>query len=476
MMAVLRRAAAMATVGLLAVPNVATLSSSVTHTYHGKATATMLQRLATLRDVSLESPVLLDIPEAFGALLAASYSRGHVTALLSGAVPSPADGLCDAYGRANQKYRFSGKLERLACGWRASYRHGDFEVSFETGGTHHFLRYELPRDMPIEAAVLVASAADRQVVNNSWDRPADGGYHIRSLSQARDHLVEIDSSIGHTLAPGVIDDVALWPYERDFANRAAGIQGIGRHALFEVLNPVAESRMLIDFTAGGLAALTGDLPPAQAIGVSRAGFDFVGRGAGRMLSDIIAPRMVDGHAYVALDIGMTPLQFRTERKGILGLYNSWLGLDPRSLVGFVRNISLLTEQKVAELVAPPSVDGFPRGLFARGLLFSGIYEDGWMGEIAKLRLGAFGENRELRIRGSLPALSSLAGTVVEVRVDGEPILKRRIEPGDFDLRAMLSSAGTHWIEIRADRVDRLPAPDGRVASLLLQWIGFDQPE
>jgi hypothetical protein len=476
MMTVLRRAAAFAAAGLLAAPNVATLSSNVTRTYHGEATATMLQRLAVLSDVSPENPVLLDIPEAFGALLAASYSRGHVTALLSGAVPSPADGLCDAYGRANQNYRFLGTLEGLACQWRASYRHDLFQVGSETAGTHHFLRYELPRNISTAAAVLVTSAADQQIVNNSRDRPADGRYHVQSLSQARDHLVQIDSSIGHTVAPGLIDDIALWPRERDFANSGAGIQGIGRHLLFEVLNPTADSRMLVDFTAGGLAARTGGLPPVQMIGEGRSGFGFVGRGAGRMLSGAIAPRMIDGHAYVAIDMGMTPLQFAGERTGILGLYNSRLGLDPRSLVGFVRNISLLTQEQIAAFAAPPSVDSFPRDLFARGLLFTGLYEDGWMAEVAKLRLRVPGENRDLRIKGSVPALGLAAATFVDVRVNGEPILTRRLAPGNFELHAPVPSPGTYWIEIRADQVARLPAPDGRVVSLLLHSIGFGPPQ
>lgn len=465
----------MAALALLLVPNVATLLDNVYRTYHGEVTATMLQRLAGLRDVGLDRPVLLDIPEVFGALLAASYARGHVTALLSGPVPSPVDARCDPTGPGSLVYRISPELERLACMWRANYRRASFAVGSETDATHHFFRYELPSDMPVAGAVLVASAADRQIVNNSWDRPAHGGFHLQPLSQARDHLVEVDSSIARTIAPGVIDDVALWPYESDFAS-GGGLQGIGRHLLFEVLDPLPESRLLIDFTAGGLAARTDGLPPAQAIGEGCADFGFIGRGAGRMLSGAISPRMIDGHAYMALDMGTAPLQFTTKRSGLLGLYNSQLGLDPRSLVGFARNISLLTKQKVAELVAPPSIDDFPRGLFAPGLLFTGLYEDGWIAEVAKLRLGVPGESRELRIKGSLPALGSPDATFVEVRADAEPILTRRLAPGEFELRAMVPSPGTHWIEIRAGKVARLPAPDGRVVSLLLHSVGFGRSQ
>ena len=78
----------------------------------------------------------------------------------------------------------------------------------------------------------------------------------------------------------------------------------------------------------------------------------------------------------------------------------------------------------------------------------------------QIALGALGKNRELRIRGSLPALSSLAGTVVEVRVDGEPILKRRIARGDFDLRAQCCRLRAHTIE-DARRPCRPPAVSRR---------------
>lgn len=473
--AVRRGIAAMA-LALLAAVNAATSRDNVRRTYDGKRSATMLQRLAGLRDVSPQRPVLLDVPDAFGALLAASYSRGHVTALLSGAVPSPADGLCDPTGQATKVYRISPALEHLACQWRASYRPGRFDLTSEPGSAHRFLRYVLPDDAPIATAVLVAPAADRQAVNNSWQRPADGGYHVEPLSDVHDHLVEIDSSIGHTIQPGVIEDVALWPYEPDFAEGGSGIQGIGRHLLFEILNPLPDSRLLLDFTAGGLSGMTGGLPPAQAIGENRSGFDFVGRGAARMLSGAIAPRMIDGHAYLAIDMGMAPLQFAAERKGILGLYNRRLSLDPRSLVGFVRNISLLSGRKLADTVPPAGVDSFPRGLFAPGLLFSGIYEDGWMAEVARLRLGVRAENRELRIKGMLPGPGSPGGTVLDIRADGQPILTQRVEPGNFELRAILPSQGPRWIEIRADHARRLPAPDGRVASVLLQSIGFERPD
>jgi hypothetical protein len=179
MTAAARRAVAAAALTAFAALNVATVRETVRHTYDGKRAATMLQRLAQLRDLDPQRAVLLDTPDAFGALLAASYSRGHVTALLSGAAPVPADGLCDPAGHPTGAFPVSPNFEQLACQWRGRYRHARFELTSEPGGvTHRFLRYELPADVALATAVLVAPAADRQVVNNSWERPANGAYHI----------------------------------------------------------------------------------------------------------------------------------------------------------------------------------------------------------------------------------------------------------------------------------------------------------
>ncbi len=468
-------AAAWMALGLFAAANLATLAGTVSRSYDGSRSATMLHRLRGLEKLGPERLVLLDAPDAFGALLAARHARGHVTVLLSGAVPSPAAGLCDASGRRTAAFRISPGFERVACEWRASYHDLAFDLTSGTEGTHRFLRFVLPGGVSSADAVLVSPAADGSVVNNSWPRSPSGYYEVDRLAHVRDHLAAVDSSLGHTIIPGVTEDVALWPYEPDFADAAAGIQGVGRHLLFEALNPEPGSRLLLDFTAGSLSAQTAGLPPAKAIGEDASGFGFVGRGAARMLSGAITPRIIDGHPYLAVDLGMAPLRFETARHGLAGLYNRQLSLDPRHLVGFVRNISLVTDEMIAAMSPPSKLKNFPRDLLEPGLLFSGLYEDGWMAEVAWIRLDARGGSRQLRVRGRVPGLLP-AGAALEVRADDRMLVTQSIGPGDFDLRVELLAEGPHWIELRADRTARLPAPDGRVASVLLTSIGFAPPE
>jgi hypothetical protein len=142
-------------------------------------------------------------------------------------------------------------------------------------------------------------------------------------------------------------------------------------------------------------------------------------------------------------------------------------------VGFTRNISLLTPAQVESLSAPDAIESFPSGLFQSGLLYSGIYEDGWMGEAARMRLNVSQGFSRLNIRGQMPG--GLRGEheriTLQILIDGTLADERPVEPGSFDLEIPLHvERGSHWVELRADNVRALPGSDGRHASVLLKSI------
>jgi hypothetical protein len=137
-----------------------------------------------------------------------------------------------------------------------------------------------------------------------------------------------------------------------------------------------------------------------------------------------------------------------------------------------RPASVLLKSIGLEPVRPPaSVAQFPVGLFQPGLQFSGIYQDGWMADAARLRLAADWAG-VLRIKGLRPQMDGWHRTMMlEVSVEGRAVARKRLEPGDFEIEAAITPAsGPRWVELRADPVDRLPPPDGRPASVLLKSI------
>ena len=469
----LRTMLATAVVAGLVATNLRTQASHIASTLprsEGLKTATI--RLLELARAPADIPALLDVPELGQANLMASFMRGRTATTVSGEA-------------AWTRVRGSGF--RLAPLFTGDIRGEIFRLQgidatleqplqFELGANspvHDFSRTKSPDETPVADAILLAPAADQSVVNNSHKRPPDGRYYLVPAANVWNHLGMVDLTLGRSIIPGVIENVALWQRELDFAS-SGGMQAIGRHVLFEVFNARPGSRLLLEFTRSSLAADGQALPPVEVIGAGRSDIGFVGYGAARMLSAPVTARTIEGRTYVAIDVGVAPQRIMTFRRGVANLYNRQLSLDPRSIVGWTRNISLLTEDEAGAMTPPAAIDRFPAGLLHQGLLFSGLAEDGWMATIARMRLGA-DDAKTVRVMGSVPGVSELAsGVTIELTVDGRSVARRTVGPGDFELQAAIpAGSGPRWVELRADKSARLPAPDGRLVSMLVKSIKLE---
>jgi hypothetical protein len=434
---------------------------------------TAITRLRELAQMPAGVPVLLDVTEFGQTALMASFTRGRTATPVSGeAAWNRAVGFV---GGAEPLFTSAVREEifRLQSVASTLQRPLQFELG-EKAPVHRFSRVKLPDETPIANTILLAPAADQSVINSSHKRPQTGRYHLVPVADVYNHLGLIDSTLGRPVIPGVIENVALWQREQDFAS-SGGIQAIGRHVLFEVFNARPGSRLLLEFSRGPLAADGQGLPPAEVIGADRSGIGFVGHGAARMLSAPVTVRTIEGRAYVAIDMGVVPQKIiRSQRRGLVNLYNRHLSFDPRMIVGWVRNISLLTEDEASTMTPPAAIDRLPDGLFHEGLLFSGLSEDGWMAAVARVRLAA-DDARTVRVTGSVPKIAELAlGLTIELTVDGRSIAHRTVEPGDFELEAALPEGiGPRWIELRADKSVRLPAPDTRLVSMQVKAIKLE---
>jgi hypothetical protein len=464
----LARVVATSSIAILAVFNLRTQFFYMDESERAnRASAVMLERLAALGRVPPGIPVMLDIPEVGIDNLVALYTRGHPAPTYSGDIHVHGLG----FARSESDTELPHLIPLLAPPaplWRdvrdlsfkllSSFRPLKFSLTSEPEEQHEFRRFLLPDEVSMAGAVLVAPAADYSVINQSTDRPELGRLYIRHLTEVRDHLAQVDSSLGHIILPGITDGVALWQREPDFAAPSKGLQATGRHMLFEVVNPLPGSRMLLEWTRGA-AGDDSALSAPEVFGDNRSGFGFVGAGAARMLSEPLVPRNIDGHFYVAVHMHAEPQRIRGEGKGTIA----------RRITGYARNISLLTENEVNAMKPPESIAGFPAGLFDPGLLFSGLYEDGWIADVARVRLGSQRKVASIRVKGQVPGFNRLrAGVTIGVVVDGKEVARRQLRAGDFELQAAIpATAGPRWIELRADTTDRLSAADQRVASIRL---------
>jgi hypothetical protein len=129
-------------------------------------------------------------------------------------------------------------------------------------------------------------------------------------------------------------------------------------------------------------------------------------------------------------------------------------------------------EQARALSPPQAIRSFPADLLQPGLSFSGIYDDGWIAEVARIRLGSEKKVGRIRITGEVPGFNRLrAGATIGVVVDGQEVARSKLRPGEFELEAAIpETEGPRWIEIRSDITDHLSAADQRVASILLKSI------
>jgi hypothetical protein len=128
---------------------------------------------------------------------------------------------------------------------------------------------------------------------------------------------------------------------------------------------------------------------------------------------------------------------------------------------------------LAALSRPSKLTQFPHDLlFARGLEFSGIYEDGWLSPQSEFVLGGGGPNAWVRIRGFVP---ELPGAPL-----GNGTLKVSLASGTFETPAAVGSFDWLLPVGAADNVARfalkfssgapLPNGDDRPVGGKLEWM------
>jgi hypothetical protein len=145
-------------------------------------------------------------------------------------------------------------------------------------------------------------------------------------------------------------------------------------------------------------------------------------------------------------------------------------LDPRYVTAFVRDISLVTEARYRRLHRPSAISLFPKALSDPDLEYSGLYEDGWVSENSYVVL-AGGRPAELLLRALVP--SAPAGQRLQLLVNGRQVADRKVAPGNLDLTVPLpASRSPRRVEMRWAAAPRLPVPDRRPVSALLQFLGL----
>lgn len=330
-------------------------------------------------------------------------------------------------------------------------------------------------------AFLIAAPPQMELFNRWFHQSGDDSVepHFRSqpLQKTRNHLVFIPSSLGKhyflDLAAGSSAEASFYQLEPDYFVPDGTMAGIGRHFLFQVFNPSEQVRFVLEMTASLKSDGENQLPPPAAIGESRQPFPMVGRGSARVFSPTLTPQVIRDRTYASIDMGVNGKTFPTVKTGLMRLYGNDIPTDNRKLVGFARDISLISEQDYLNLTPPASISQFPGDLMNHQLEYSGVYEDGWVSEAAFFGLAQPAPSTPLVVRGTVPAIGdSTFSTELKVLVDGQELARRTLQPGEFNLRLPVSGQGRHRVDLRFSQWQNLPDPDKRPVAVKLAFLGF----
>ncbi len=303
-----------------------------------------------------------------------------------------------------------------------------------------------------------------------------GRFGFLPMSGVSNHLDSVEASLA-MLVGGRFDRVAIFSEEPDYFFPGSGIAALGRYALFRVDNPTTPLRLEMDLTT---TVKNGDraLPPARVIGTTTQRLPFLGRGSARVVSDPIQPRDVNGEAYIGTDLGVDGTTFPFPRPGLMGLFGKNVLIDPRRVVAFGRDISVVSDAAYRAWNRPTTIAAFPGDLADRHLEYSGIYEDGWISEHSYFVLQATPRTRHVFVKGIVPLVAAPGfSTELRVAVDGKPLLGARVPVGAFAFDPPVRLApGAHRIDLEFSRAQRLPMGDGRLVSALLGTLSLDAPQ
>jgi hypothetical protein len=294
-----------------------------------------------------------------------------------------------------------------------------------------------------------------------------------SCGTARNLLAFVSSELGESYyLPAHRPNVSFYQLEGDYFFPGESLAGFGRYALFRVVGPTPNGRLELNLTTSLRHNGSNLIPPAAAVGATRTPLPVVGRGSARVFSAPLRYQTIAGAPYLLLDLGANGQLATYVRSGLAGLYSRSVVIDPRFLAAYVRNVSLIGEAEYDQLRPPQALQRFPADLGNNDLEYSGIYEDGWVGENSYVVLGG-GPRAELELRAAVP---EGAGKHLELLLDRRVIASVPVPAGALSVSVPVpASSSRRRVELRFAATVHLKAPDLRPASALLSFLGFVAP-
>jgi hypothetical protein len=362
------------------------------------------------------------------------------------------------------------------------FRKPDFLFTDDYGRTAFnafFANVDVPRLERHPRSVLVLEDTAAQSVLNRWySEDASHNINVLPLNRVRNHLIFVAARYGLAYYSHSKSS-ALFQLEPDLFYRGKTMAGMGRRLLFTLINPDKKVRFEISYTAtlkdDGECVLRD--PSILGATMDRHYAKVIGRGSARVFLPAIAPRMMVGQPYMMLDMDVNGTLFPYHRTGLMQLYGKNIPLDGRRLVGFVRDISTISEEDYNRISPPSYLSNPAEDLLNKNLEYSGVYEDGWISEASQFVMSRPVEATLFAVRGMVPLISDPEyHTTLRVMADEREIGRTTVGVGSFSVRFPASHVGRRVrIRLLFDHFQRLPNGDERPVAMKVFSLGFQTP-
>lgn len=289
----------------------------------------------------------------------------------------------------------------------------------------------------------------------------------------KNRLQFIHSKLGNHYYLGDRKVTAFYQLENDPMFPGQKFSSLGRHLLFQTVNPSNQPRVVMELTSTVAKQFGSELPRPS---VENSPINFVGRGSGRVFSEPFTPSKIDGAAYVSIDMGRDGMQFPSATKGLMLLYGREIPADQRRITAFGRDISLISEEQYQSLQPPASLQKFPADLANKNIEYSGIYEDGWISERSFFVLSAQPASKFLVVKGTVPQIKDPNfSSVLNVSLNGKVTAQPKIGLGNFEVKVPVSALQSRQrVDLVFTNYQQLPGADGRITGGKIDFIGFTE--
>jgi hypothetical protein len=278
---------------------------------------------------------------------------------------------------------------------------------------------------------------------NGWT--VQNMYQYKLESQVSDHLVFVHSELSPHYYSSARFKAAFFQRETEPISKGADFfHGTGRFNVFHIIHPSPDLRMVVDFSRTSLGVGRTLLPRrATVVGDEDYHLAFAGSGSARVFSQVFKPEYYEGEAYVMVDFGDQARVIEKPKTGLMRWYGVKFALDDRRLVGFTRDISVITDEQYRTMQRPTKISVFPRDLLSyKGLEYSGMYEDGWTGTDAYFKLGASHTGQVLYFKGYIPDIPRFQkqGVDATISINEKPTEVVNLKAGKFEIARLIKES------------------------------------